>query len=311
MATPERVDTAIEKHHDSVKSNGIAQGGEDGSVTNLENKKEEHGDEECKEVKSPKSSEPANLGSEKAGSVKGRSEKASRKRGRKSNQSLKSTEVSHVDAQKVSENLPEHESQGEHPSSPRGGRSAENVPLENEEVDVKPSPPKATEVESTNVASPSLSGSVPDECNNKAGPAKKKGNSAKQVASSAEVSKSSSEGMNDSGVKLDSHAEEKAPAGDSDDSKTVAAEEAAEKESDTTSDSEAKILKQSARKGDGASKSSGGSSKQSEAKKKKGSGKSISGKTVKKLSGDDDKKVIGAVLNYVWFECKILSPLMH
>ncbi|XP_038884574.1 titin homolog [Benincasa hispida] len=300
VATPERVDMAVEKHRDSVKSNGVAEGGEDGSVSTLENKKEEHG-QECKEVKSPKSPEPANLSSEKASNVKERSEKSSRKKGKKSNQSSKSTEVSHVDAQKGSESQPERESHSEHPGSPCENRSAENLPLENE-ADAKPSSPKAMEVESANVASPSLSESVPDECNNKsgqgnkAGQAKKKGNSAKEVvASSAEVSKESSDGMHDSGAKLDSDAEEKAPAGVSDDTKT-AAEDSEERESDATSDYETKTLKHSARKGDGASKSSGGSLKQSEAKRKKGSGKSISGKNMKKLSGDDDKKEATPVL---------------
>lgn len=290
---------AIEKHHDSVKSNGVAQGDEDGSVSNLENKKEEHGGQECKEVKSPKCSEPANLGSEKAGNAKERSEKNSRKRGRKSNQSLKSTEVPHIDAQKGSESQPEPESHSEHRGSPHVDRS-ENLPSENE-VDAKPSSPKAMETESANVASPSLSGSVPDECNNKSGQgnkvgqAKKKANSAKVVASTAEVSKKSFEEVNESGVEPDSHAEEKAPVADLDDTKT-AAEDGAERESETTSDSEVKTLKQSARKGDGANKSGGGSLKQSGAKRKKGLAKSLSGKTVKKLSGDDDKKVIGAVL---------------
>ncbi|KAG7020414.1 Sister chromatid cohesion protein PDS5-like A [Cucurbita argyrosperma subsp. argyrosperma] len=295
VATPERVDTAIEKHCDSVKSNGVAQGGEDGSVPNLENKKEEHGGHECKEVKSPKSSEPAKLGSEKASNFKEKSEKIPKKRGRKPNP--KPTEVPHVDAQKGSQSQPEHESHSEHPGSPRGNRSAENLPSEIE-ADAKPSSPKAMEIESANVTTPSLSGSVPDECNNKSGQgkkaaqAKKKVNSAKEVASTAQVSKKSSDEINDSGAKP---AEDKAPAGVSDDSKT-ADEDAAERESDTTSDSEAKSLKQSARKGDGASKSGGGSLKQSEAKRKKGSGKTISGKTLKKLSGDDDKKETTPVL---------------
>lgn len=298
VATPERVDTAVEKHHDSVKSNGVALGGEDGSISTLENKKEEHG-EECKEVKSPKSPEPANLGPEKASNVKERSEKSSRKKGKKSNQSSKSTEVSQVEAQKGPESQPERESHCERPSSPRGDQSAENLPLENE-ADAKPSSPKAMEIESANIASPSLSDSVPDECNNnahgnKAGQAKKKGNSAKEVvASSAEVSKKSSDGMHNSGAKLDSDAEEKAPGGVSNDTKT-AAEDAGE-ESDTASDYETKTLKQSARKEDGASKSGAGSLKQSEAKRKKGSGKSISGKNVKKLSADDDKKEVTPVL---------------
>ncbi|XP_008445261.2 sister chromatid cohesion protein PDS5 homolog C [Cucumis melo] len=292
VATPERVDTGMEKHHDSVKSNGVAQGGEDGSVSTLENKKEEHG-EECKEVKSPKSPEPANLGSEKASNVKERSEKSSRKKGKKSNQSSKSTEISHVDSQKGSESQPERDSHSEHPGSPRDDQSAENLPLENE-ADAKPSSPKAMEIESANVASPSLSESVPDECNNKSGQgskvgqAKRKGNSVKEVAaSSAEVSKKSSDGMDESGAKLDSDAEEKVPAGVSDDTKP-AAEDAGERESDTTSDFETKTLKQSARKGDGSSKSSGSSLKQSEVKRKKGSGKSSSGKNVKSV--DDDKK---------------------
>ncbi|XP_038895728.1 uncharacterized protein LOC120083890 isoform X2 [Benincasa hispida] len=71
-ATPERVDATIEKHHNLVKSNGVTSGGEDGSISTLENKKEEHGGQQCKEVKSPKSPEPANLGYEKASNVKER-----------------------------------------------------------------------------------------------------------------------------------------------------------------------------------------------------------------------------------------------
>ncbi|KAG6598548.1 hypothetical protein SDJN03_08326, partial [Cucurbita argyrosperma subsp. sororia] len=295
VATPERVDLAVEKHHDSVKSNGAAQGGEDVSVSSLVHKKEEHGGQECKEVKSPKNPEPANLGSEKASNVKERSEKIPKKRGRKPKQSAKSTAVPHVDAPKESENQPEHESRSDHPSSPRGDRTAENLPSENA-VDAKPSSPKAMEIESANIASSSLSGSVPRECNNKSVQAKKKGNPAKVVvASSAEVSKKASDGMNKSGAKIVSHGEEKAPAGVSDDTKT-AAEDAAERESDTASDSEVKTLKQSARKGGGASKSSGESLKQSEAKRKKGLGKSISGKTIKNLSDDDDKKEATPVL---------------
>ena len=100
--------------------------------------------------------------------------------------------------------------------------------------------------------------------------------------------------MDDSGAKLDSDAEEKVPAGVSDDTKP-AAEDAGERESDTTSDFETKTLKQSARKGDGSSKNSGSSLKQSEVKRKKGSGKSSSGKNVKSV--DDDKKVGGVMLN--------------
>ncbi|KAE8637343.1 hypothetical protein CSA_011914, partial [Cucumis sativus] len=72
------------------------------------------------------------------------------------------------------------------------------------------------EIESANVASPSLRESVPDRCNNKSGQgnkigqAKRKGNTVKEgAASSAEVSKKSLDGMDDSGAKLDSDAEEK------------------------------------------------------------------------------------------------------
>ena len=175
------------------------------------------------------------------------------------------------------------------------------MPLENE-TDAKPSSAKAMEIESANVASPSLRESVPDRCNNKSGQgnkigqAKRKGNTVKEgAASSAEVSKKSLDGMDDSGAKLDSDAEEKVPAGVSDDAK-AAAEDAGERESDTTSDFETKTLKQSVRKGDGTSKSGGSSLKQSEVKRKKGSTKSISGKNVKRLSGDDDKKETTPVL---------------
>lgn len=258
--------------------------------------------------------EPDTLDAKKEVNEEQKSEQTSKKRGRKSVLSVKLTapsESSNADNKKENEKLPDQKNRNEDVAgSPSEGLSVEPpASLENDKVsDVKISSPKASESKSTDVApvaSASPSGSLPDESRSKkAGRQKKKDNSDKEVALSADDAPPKvADGTSDSEVKVSKRLGKKVPATVSNENKTPTAVDTSAKETATTSDSESKPLKHPSKKVDRSGRiDDRPSSKQPEDKKKRGRGKAISEKDLKKASAKDDKKV-----NFI----SILSLEMH
>ncbi|KAJ4848173.1 hypothetical protein Tsubulata_049945 [Turnera subulata] len=157
----------------------------------------------------------------------------------------------------------------------------------------QPSSPKVLDGESVSVtspsASPSVSGSLPDETRSKAGRSKKKDSLVKDpVPSADEVPQKASDGTSDSETKQPKRSGKKPPPGDSAEDKirlTVS-----KKENSTASESEVKPLK--SKKMDGSSKKEDGSSlQQSEEKGRRSRGKSTSDKNATKSVTKVNEKV--------------------
>lgn len=253
---------------------------------------------------------PGTLVAEKVVNAEQKPEHTTKKKGRKSGLSVKLTapsESSNADNEKENEKLPDQKNRSEDVAGSPSEPSVEPPPAssENDKVsDVKRSSPKALENKSANVSPASPSGSLPDESRSKkVGRQKKKDNSDKEAAPSADVTQKVADGTSDSEVKVNKRSGKKVPATMSNETRTPTVVDVSVKECGTTSDSESRPLKHSSKKVDGSSKTDDGSSlKQPEDKKKRGRGKSISEKDVKKASAKDDDKV-----NFI----SILSVVMH
>ncbi|XWS72744.1 hypothetical protein CRYUN_Cryun02cG0066800 [Craigia yunnanensis] len=164
----EQVDLANEKSPMSVVSNGIVQTAEDDSLADsnsVKNQEDDHLADKSKNAGTSTVAEPDRLEAEKVVNSDSKSEQSTQEKGRKSDsKSTEPSESSHVN-EKEAESLTDHKNDSkDDASSPcedpfvDGVVSSENK----RETDVPPSSPKATENDSTNVPSPSPSGTVPD-----------------------------------------------------------------------------------------------------------------------------------------------------
>ncbi|EEF46885.1 nucleic acid binding protein, putative [Ricinus communis] len=343
-----QADPINDKSPKSVVSNGAAQVGEDDSLADsCSLKKKDDGDRANQltgGVETPSNAEPDKLDVEKAVIEESKPEQASKSRGRKVNSSTKLAEPSEsfqigaeeeaqklLDAKPPSKDVPssprqeastdealsldiKQEIDSSQPSSPK----AQEGEIKNEADGSQPSSPKAQEGESMSVASPSGSGSLPEESlSKKAGRLKRKDSLIKDLEPSAEdVPRKASEGTSDSETKPNKRSarkgparisnEEKAPAGISNEEKAPArisneerapmATDVSQKESGPTDESEEKPLKQPSKKADSSSNNGDGSSlNQPEDKKQRSRGKSTSEKKLSKSSTKDyDKEKVSS-----------------
>ncbi|KDP33524.1 hypothetical protein JCGZ_07095 [Jatropha curcas] len=301
-----QADRTNDKSPKSVVSNGVAQTGEDDSLADSCSLKKQEDGNQVDHSKSIDMSSNANtdvLDSEKIVNEETGPEQATKKKGKKVNSSTKLTEASESSqsgADKEAHKLPDDQTHSKDvPSCPQEEPSVEaTVSSENkkEAVSSQPPSPKAQEGESMNVASPSASGSIPDENLSKnSGRTKKKETLIKDSEPSADdVPKKTSEGTSDSEAKPNKRSARKAPAKISNEEKAPLTTDATKKETGTTSESEAKPLKQSSKKVATSGNNGDGSSlNQSEDKKQRSRGKSISDKSMSKNStkADDKEKV--------------------
>ncbi|KAK3025427.1 hypothetical protein RJ639_040975 [Escallonia herrerae] len=250
---PEEVDPVVDKSPKSVMSYGIAETENEGTSLNPEYpKKLDLGNPE-----SPKNSVPANAESPKKSDLaneslnvaltnkadaddsddgklvkpESKAELTSKRRGKKPTSSISSAEAldsSRTESEEVTEKVPDED------------LSEAAVASENEkELDVQLSSPKAVDSDAVNLASPSPSGSLPDESQTK-----KKETLIKEDAPSIDLSiKLSSE------VKRQKRSGKKAPAGVTKEHKISAGTGTARDDAGTTSNSEVKKLRQSGKKG--------------------------------------------------------------
>ncbi|KAJ7966255.1 Sister chromatid cohesion PDS5 B-B [Quillaja saponaria] len=279
--SPQQADPVNDRSTKSVMSNGITQAGEDESLADsvpLKKEEDAHCSDLSKDVNVSSNEKPDNLGAEKADNK----EQTTKKRGRRSNLSMKPTEPSEnppVDDDKEAEKLPDSKSPSKDvPSLPLEDPSVDATENENEVV-AKPLSPKAVDDESEIVASPSPSGSLPNESRSKKfGRSKKKDSLIKEdTKPTDDVSIKISEGTSDSEVKPNRRLGKKVIGGSSNEKKSPIVVYSNRKGSGITSDVEAKKI--SAKKVEGSNKVVGGSSsKQPEDKKTRGRVKSISEK---------------------------------
>ncbi|KAK2981690.1 hypothetical protein RJ640_013088 [Escallonia rubra] len=250
---PEEVDPAVDKSPKSVMSNGIAETQNEGTSLNPEYpKKLDLGNPESPKksvpaiAESPKKSDPANESLNVALTNKAdtddsddgklvkpesKAELISKRRGKKPTSSISSAEAldsSRTESEEVTEKVPDED------------LSEAAVASENEkELDVQLSSPKAVDSDAVNLASPSPSGSLPDESQTK-----KKETLIKEDAPSIDLSiKLSSE------VKRQKRSGKKAPAGVTKEHKISFGTGTTRDDAGTTSDSEVKKLRQSGKKG--------------------------------------------------------------
>ncbi|KAJ7958504.1 Sister chromatid cohesion protein PDS5-like B-B [Quillaja saponaria] len=300
-ASPQEANPSNDKSPKSVMSNGITLAGEGESSADpvsLKKEEEDHRPELSKDVNVSSHGGPDDLGAERTDDTEQKSELTIKKRGRRSNSSMKSSKPSEspsVDDDKEVEKLRDSKSVGKDvPSLSLEDPSAEAAgPTENEkEVDGKPLSPKAVDDEPEIVAFPSPNESIPNELHSKKpGRAKKKDSLTKEAAMSTDdVSRLVSEGTSDSEVKPNRCSGKSVIGGSSNVKKTITVD-SNKKGSGTTSDTEAK--NQSAKKVGGTNKVLGGSSsKQPEDKKTRGRVKAISAKVEVKSFKDDDKEMV-------------------
>ncbi|XP_043810675.1 altered inheritance of mitochondria protein 21 isoform X3 [Manihot esculenta] len=307
--SPKQADPVNENSPKSVVSNGVVQTGED-SLADLGSLKKQDDGNHADQLKSIDMScnvetnildteKPANEESKPA-NEESKPERAIRKRGRKLNTSVKLTEPSessHIGAEKEAEKILDDGTHSKNvPGSPCEEPSVEaTVSSENkkEAGSSQPSSPKALEVESMTVASPSGSGGLLDESlPKKAAQSKKKESFTKDSEPSSDaVLKKASEGISDTEAKPNKRSARKAPAKVSNEEKSSIVTDASKKESGTVSESEAKPLKQSSKMVDATSNDGDESSlNQTEDKKHRSRGKSIPEKNVTRSSTKDDDK---------------------
>ncbi|XP_007011734.2 PREDICTED: protein IWS1 homolog [Theobroma cacao] len=297
----EQVDVANDKSPKSVVSNGIVQTAEDDSLADsnsLKKQEVDHLADKSKNADISSVAEPDRLEAEKVVNSDSKSEQSTQEKGSKSD--LKSTEPSdssHVD-EKEPETLTDHKNEvkddaGSHHDDPSvdGAVSSENK----RETSVQPSSPKAAENESTDVASPTPSGTIPDESHSKkaAQPKKKESLNKETTPSVDDVSKKASEGTSDSEAKTNKRSGKKVSTVVSNEDNAPADVDETKTESGTASDSEAKSLKQLSKKVDANSNADGSSLKQLEDKKRRARRKLVSEKDGTKTStkNDDEEKV--------------------
>ena len=311
----EQVDLANEKSPMSVVSNGIVQTAEDDSLADSNSVKNQEDDplaDKSKNADTSTVAEPERLEAEKMVNSDSKSEQSTQEKGRKSDsKATEPTDSSHVD-EKEAETLTVHKNDSKDDAgSPREDPSIDGaVSSENKrETDVPPSSPKATEDGSTNVASPTPSGAVPDESHSKrAARPKRKESLSKETASSVDdVSKKASEGTSDSEAKTNKRSGKKVATVVSNKDNAPADVDETKKESGTASDSEAKSLKQPSKKLDSSSNNVDGSlSRQLEDKKRRAQGKVVPEKDGTKTSTKDDDEV----LTFLLLCCNLASLFM-
>ncbi|KAF5936299.1 hypothetical protein HYC85_027428 [Camellia sinensis] len=318
---PEGDHPAVDGSPKSVMSNGVPETGNEDRLADPEPlKKLEHGHQADQSVDTnvTSSAEPDDSESGKIVKSESKPEQTSKKRGQKPNSLINSTEPSdssRVDSDKEAERTADRRKSRskEVRSSPSEELSVEVAVLsENDKENVQVSSPKAIESEPVNVASPSPSGSVPDEGSPKKVGRPKKKDLVEEVPLSANVaSKKASAGTSDLEVKTQRHSGKKAPAGSTEE-KTLALTDNSESEGGT-SDSEAKPLKDCVRKVHAKDEIvDGPSSKKKEDRKRRGRGrgrvrgrgrgKATLVKDLTKSSTEDDDKVLFDVL----WHCAVL-----
>lgn len=272
-ACPGEADPAMDRSPKSVMSNGIKQAANDDSlVDSNSSKKPDYGTNQSKSSKVPSEVE---LDSLDVGKVEQESkpEQTTKKRGRKPNSSMNLIEPSdsRVSSEEESEKLSDHkknQSKAGHDAPCEDPPSMEAaVPSENEKMTATQlSSPKALENESSYVASPSPSRSLPDESHvRKVGRPRKKDNLNQEV------------GKRRPG--------KRAGSGITEEDKTSA----------TMTDSVENPLKKSGKKVDTSKNEDGSSLKPQEDRKKRGRGKAVLEKEMTKfLSKDDEKEMLSS-----------------
>ncbi|XVF35666.1 hypothetical protein REPUB_Repub18cG0165800 [Reevesia pubescens] len=177
-------------------------------------------------------------------------------------------------------------------------QSVEGAAENKRETDVQPNSPKATEDESTDVASPAPSGTIHDDSHSKkAARSKRKESSSKETTPSVDdVSKKASEGTSDSEAKTNMRSGKKVTTVVSNEDNSPTDVDETKKESGTASDSEAKSLKQLSKKVDSSSDNVDGSStRQLEDKKRRARGKVLPEKDGTKTSTkNDDEEMVAS-----------------
>ncbi|CAL5358865.1 unnamed protein product [Camellia sinensis] len=289
---PEGDHPAVDRSPKSVMRNGVPETGNEDRLADPESlKKLEHARQadQLVDTNVTSSAEPDDSDSGKIVKAESKPEQTSKKRGQKPNSLINSTEPSdssRVDSDKEAERTADRRKSRskEVRSSPSEELSVEVAVLsENDKENVQLSSPKAIESEPVNVASPSPSGSVPDEGSPmKVGRPKKK-DLVEEVPLSANVaSKKTSAGTSDL-EKTQRHSGKKAPAGSTEE-KTLSLTDNSKSEGGT-SDSEAKPLKDCVRKVHAKDEIvDGPSSKKKEDRKRRG----------KSSTEDDDKEAVSS-----------------
>ncbi|KAG5540849.1 hypothetical protein RHGRI_020926 [Rhododendron griersonianum] len=266
----------------SVMSNGLAEPGNEDRLADPESsKKPEHAQQADHSI----DAQPDYLDSGKIVKSQSKVKITSKKRRRKPNSSVKSSEPSdRVDSDKDAERTEDRPS-----DEPSVGVA---VPSENEKENIQLSSPKALAGEAVNVASPLPSGGISDGGRpKKAGRGKKKENFIQEVSLSTDVSKKSSEVAIDTEVKPLKRPRKKVRAGGTSGEKTPTLAETFTSEDGTASDSEAKPLKQLGRKVVRDSIGDGFSSKREDGKRH-GRDKATSEKDVTKAATKDGAKEV-------------------
>ncbi|XWS17865.1 hypothetical protein CRYUN_Cryun33cG0105100 [Craigia yunnanensis] len=293
----EQVDLANEKSPKSVVTNGNVQTAEDESLADSNSLKKQE-DDRLADILIV--SEPDRLEAEKMVNSDSKSEQSTQGNVRKSDsKSTEPSDSSHVD-EKEAETLTNHKNDCKDDArSPREDPTVdEAVSSENKrEIDVQPSSPKATENESTDVASSTPSGTIPDESHSKrtAQTKRKESLSNETTPSIDDVSKKASEGTSDSEAKTKRRSGKKVARVVSNKDNVPADVDETKKESGTASDSEAKSLKQSKKVDSSNNNVDGSSSRQLEDKKRRARGKVVPEKDGTKTSTkNDDKEMVAS-----------------
>ncbi|CAJ2675066.1 unnamed protein product [Trifolium pratense] len=286
-ATPPQQDNAAgDRSPKSVMSNGIAQAGEDDTLVDSTSLKKQDGTDSP--VLSKGNEEPNDLDTEKVDGKEKKLERSTKRKGKKasSSKSKKPSKKSNVvvGGKEAEKTVDSKSSNKEVPSSLNEDDVVEATGTSENNKEIKPkiSSPKAGEIESDAVVSPSPSEINHDENRSKKrARTKKKDSSVKEVAAE-DISKKVSERTNDSEVKPARPSAKKGLSRSSD-VKTTTAVDAVKKGSGKTEERT---------KGDG-----GSSSRKLEDKKKKGQVKGSSEKDLAKSSSkeEDDKITVSSL----------------
>ncbi|GMI92452.1 hypothetical protein like AT4G31880 [Hibiscus trionum] len=304
----EQVDPGNEKSPKEVVCNGILQTAEDDSLADSNSVKKEEADNIADKSKNDTSTiaEPDISKDEKVVNSDHKLEQNTQEKERKSDSKLiEPSDSSHVD-EKAVETLKVHKNDSkEEASSPNevlsvdGAVSSEirretDVAVSSEnrrEIDVQHSSQKATEEESTDVASPTPSGT--DSHSIRAARPKRKESASKETTSSVDdVSKATS----DSEAKTSRRSGKKVATVVSSEDKAPVDLDETKNDSDTASDSEAKSLKKSSKKVDSSGNNADESpSRQVTDKKRRAQGKVVPEKDRTKTSTkNDNEEVVGS-----------------
>ncbi|WJX16216.1 hypothetical protein P8452_06279 [Trifolium repens] len=275
---PQQDNAAGDRSPKSVMSNGIAQAGEDDAIVDSTSLKKQDGTDSP--VLSKGNEEPNDLDTEKVDSKEQKLERSTKRKGKKasSSKSKKPSKKSNVVSEKEAEKTVDSKSPNKEVPSSLNEDDVVEATGTSEDKEIKPkiSSPKADDVESDAVISPSPSESNHDENRSKKrARTKKKDSSVKEVAAE-DISKKVSERTSDSEVKP-ARSSVKKGLSRSSDVKITTAVDSVKKGSGKTEERT---------KGDG-----GSSSRKPEDKKRKGQVKGSSEKGLAKSSSNDEDKV--------------------